>query len=284
MVDAEEHAPEAPLPYPVDELPEDGIYSVSIPSSTQPGIHHVEVSAASSEEPFTSFRREAATWFKVWSDVATFTGDFTSGTEDTDGDGNLDVLWIEVGVESTDTGLFLATGKLTDLSGEPVATASTAFSLQGPGQTVFYLYFAGSEIYAAHRDGPFVLSELEIFDGSAGFVTADYLTTAHTTTLVHWTDFARGEGVVLYMRGDSNADGEVDISDGITILEFLFTGELSVDCRDAGDANGDEALNISDALYIFQYLFLGGDPMPAPFPLCGTGEKLGCEVYPPCAP
>lgn len=264
-----------------DQTAGDGIYSATIPGSSQPGIHQLEVSAVSPEAVFESFRREVTTWFQVTSDVATFTGDFDSGAQDTDRDGVLDSIWVNGSLEATEGGIFLVRGKLTDSVGNPVADTGVVFSLEGPATTGFRLFFDGADIHEARRDGPFVLAEVEILDGSAGFVRADYLTDAHTTSMMSWVEFGIAESEE-YLRGDANTDGDIDISDGITMLAHLFLGSVDLECRDAANANNDGVVDISDASYLFMYLFLGGEPLPPPFPGCGSAEKLGCERYDAC--
>ena len=75
-----------------------------------------------------------------------------------------------------------------------------------------------------------------------------------------------------YLRGDANASGGVGISDAITILGYLFLGELEpFACLPAADSNGSGRFDIGDAVFLLSYLFLGGSPPPAPFPDCGPG-------------
>ena len=91
-----------------------------------------------------------------------------------------------------------------------------------------------------------------------------------------------------FMRGDSNADGQVDLSDSIGILGFLFLAQGGISCMDAGDANDDGVVDISDALTILFNLFNGTVDIPAPGKeTCGvdpTGDALNCRAYPPCEP
>lgn len=65
------------------------------------------------------------------------------------------------------------------------------------------------------------------------------------------------------MRGDANADGQVDISDAVRILLFLFAGlALEGDCAESvADANADGAVDSSDAIFLLAWLFREG---PAP--------------------
>ncbi len=82
----------------------------------------------------------------------------------------------------------------------------------------------------------------------------------------------RYEGVVEavpgFIRGDSNADGVLDISDAVFTLLYLFTDRVQMACEDAADANDDGRLNVADPLYLLPHLFRGGpapaDPLAAP--------------------
>ncbi len=87
--------------------------------------------------------------------------------------------------------------------------------------------------------------------------------------------------ILTFVRGDSNGDGAVDLSDAQTTLSFLFLGSESVSCFDAADANDDGGLNISDPVATLQYLFLGGPELPPPFPEIGTDptdDAMGCST------
>jgi hypothetical protein len=96
------------------------------------------------------------------------------------------------------------------------------------------------------------------------------------------------DGGPIFRRGDSNADGGVNIADAIYTLQRLFAGGDPILCLEAADANDDDSVNIADAVYVLQRLFAGGDPIPPPGPdACGPDETLGegktdlgCEGYP----
>ena len=88
-----------------------------------------------------------------------------------------------------------------------------------------------------------------------------------------------------FARGDVNADGEIDISDAIYTLGYLFAGAREPDCLKAADSNDDGGVDLADAITILQYLFAGGAVFPPPFPLCGTDpteDPLECLDFPPC--
>ena len=88
-----------------------------------------------------------------------------------------------------------------------------------------------------------------------------------------------------FLRGDSNIDGTVDISDGINTLGYLFTGTGEVTCQDAADANDDGEVDISDAIFTLGFLFLGNPAtIQTPYPDSGSDtspDQMGCDSYSP---
>ncbi len=104
------------------------------------------------------------------------------------------------------------------------------------------------------------------------------------TTTAEFETFAS----MLFLRGDPNADGVVDISDAIYILSYLFAGKDAPSCMDAADANNDESVDLSDAINVLSYLFAGGEALPDPFQSCGLDDEsaavgansLSCYFYP----
>lgn len=84
----------------------------------------------------------------------------------------------------------------------------------------------------------------------------------------------------LFIRGDYNADGGLDIADPIGLLGHLFGMEPLASCADAGDANDDGTIDIADAVAILDRLFNQGGSLPAPFPNLGadrTADNLLCN-------
>ncbi len=90
-----------------------------------------------------------------------------------------------------------------------------------------------------------------------------------------------------FKRGDADAVGSINITDGIFLLQSLFGGAQQPACRDSADANDDGSLNITDAVYVFSFLFVGGALLP-PDPgttTCGvdtTDDALDCVDYDNC--
>jgi|RhiMethySRZTD1v2_1073278.scaffolds.fasta_scaffold78449_4 hypothetical protein len=72
----------------------------------------------------------------------------------------------------------------------------------------------------------------------------------------------------LFVRGDTNNDGKVNIADCVFLLNYLFTGGSKTACYEVGDVNDDKGQDISDAVYLLVFLFQGGATPPAPFPSC----------------
>lgn len=89
----------------------------------------------------------------------------------------------------------------------------------------------------------------------------------------------------LFRRGDTNEDGEQDISDAVTIFAFLFLGGVEISCDDAADTNDDGEVDVSDGIFLLGFLFLGDDPPNSPFEECGsdpTDDGLLCETFTAC--
>ena len=83
----------------------------------------------------------------------------------------------------------------------------------------------------------------------------------------------------MFIRGDADLDGSVDIVDPLVILNSLFAGVASP-CADSDDANDDGGVNISDVIYILEFLFGRGQSPRPPFPDPGidtTDDDLACE-------
>ncbi len=63
----------------------------------------------------------------------------------------------------------------------------------------------------------------------------------------------------VYICGDAGGDGQVNISDAVYIINYIFIpGSPEPDPLDAAEVNCDGNVNISDAVYIINYIFVGG--------------------------
>ena len=153
-----------------------------------------------------------------------------------------------------------------------------------------------------------------VFQGNAE-VLDHVLTSGSLEALVRGREFGRGnadappdyeaspetplaasdhDGLVVYIepsaagprfvRADANADGTVNLADGIFILNFLFGGDATPPCMEAANANGDGTVNLADGIFVLNFLF-GGDagPPPPPHPDCAAAPTpLGCDSFPGC--
>lgn len=89
---------------------------------------------------------------------------------------------------------------------------------------------------------------------------------------------------VLFKRGDANADGEVNLSDPVALLGFLFLGADGAPCFDAADGDDSGDLSLTDAIYVLLWLFMGGAEPPAPGPQeCGVDSTPAEAPFPDCA-
>lgn len=88
----------------------------------------------------------------------------------------------------------------------------------------------------------------------------------------------------MFLRGDTNQDGAVDIADPVELLGQLFAG-ISTTCVEASDANDDGTRDVADAVYLLSALFAGGTVPPTPYLICGmdpTVDLLSCSFHSAC--
>ncbi len=82
----------------------------------------------------------------------------------------------------------------------------------------------------------------------------------------------------LFLRGDANRDGKLDVADAIKILSYLFSSD-TLKCLDAADVNDDGKIDIADAIRLLTTLFGGGAALPPPYASPGvdaTADTLNC--------
>ncbi len=82
-----------------------------------------------------------------------------------------------------------------------------------------------------------------------------------------------------FVRGDVEENGQLNITDAIAVLVYLFSGGATPRCLDAADVNDSGDLNITDAISLLGYLFSAGREPAAPFPEPGrdpTADGLRC--------
>ena len=67
-----------------------------------------------------------------------------------------------------------------------------------------------------------------------------------------------GFEVSVYLCGDANIDGLVNVSDAVYIINYVFSGGPAPRPYNSGDPNCDGNANVSDAVYLINYVFAGG--------------------------
>jgi hypothetical protein len=85
---------------------------------------------------------------------------------------------------------------------------------------------------------------------------------------------------LAFLRGDVEVNGEINITDAISILGFLFIGGDEPACLDAADVNDDAEVNITDGIALLGFLFLSGEAPAPPFPDPGydtSADGTSCE-------
>lgn len=84
----------------------------------------------------------------------------------------------------------------------------------------------------------------------------------------------------FFRRGDTDGNGEVNITDCIAALKYLFGGAEPPSCHDAADATDDGVVDISDPVFVLAFLFQSGQFPPAPYPY--PGMDATDDELPPC--
>lgn len=62
-----------------------------------------------------------------------------------------------------------------------------------------------------------------------------------------------------YTCGDANSDDDVNVSDAVYIINYVFIGGTAPDPMASAEVNCDGSVNVSDAVYIINYVFIGGN-------------------------
>lgn len=96
---------------------------------------------------------------------------------------------------------------------------------------------------------------------------------SYTLNQGYWQDFAGGSSSCCTGNtGNVNDDagGNVDLSDLIYLVNYLFLGGPAPACPASANTNGDVGCNVdlSDLIYLVNFLFLGGPAPAACLPGC----------------
>ena len=81
-----------------------------------------------------------------------------------------------------------------------------------------------------------------------------------------------------FRRGFINNDARSDLSDAISIFNYLFRGFAPPECTAGADVNADNRLDISDGIFMLNFLFGNGPPPYSPYGECGidANNTLDC--------
>ncbi len=92
----------------------------------------------------------------------------------------------------------------------------------------------------------------------------------------------------VFVRGDANYDGLIDIADSVAIISSLFLSgvhQFELPCEDAADVNDDARVDLADSIYELNYLFKSGAAPLYPFPDADTDpteDELDCVAGRAC--
>ncbi|MBN1422438.1 MAG: hypothetical protein JXP34_26920 [Planctomycetes bacterium] len=104
--------------------------------------------------------------------------------------------------------------------------------------------------------GPYCLRNEFTYRGRAVYVTIYPRTVAGRISI-------RGDnpGTLDFLRGDANADEQIDVGDGIFLANYLYAGGPTPLCADSADANDDGQLDAADPIAILMFVFGQGGPL-----------------------
>ena len=91
------------------------------------------------------------------------------------------------------------------------------------------------------------------------------------------------QGPPEFIRGDTNGDGQLSITDALVLFSEIFGSTPTSLCPRSGDVNADDLRDISDVITLLEALLGQGAPIPAPFPDCGTAPaSIPCTSLSNC--
>lgn len=99
----------------------------------------------------------------------------------------------------------------------------------------------------------------------------------------------QGASPPVFTRGDLDADGTVQLPDGLFLLGYQFLSGPTPTCLDAADVDDNGVVDgLVDALFLLNFVFAGGAMPPFPGPTdCGIdpdgdGDDIACASAPAC--
>jgi hypothetical protein len=83
-----------------------------------------------------------------------------------------------------------------------------------------------------------------------------------------------------FIRGDTNGDTVIGITDPIMLLSYLYLDGPAPACLGRADANGDGSADLADAIFSLEFQLLAGPPPPSPFPTAAYEHIDDCPDSP----
>lgn len=171
-----------------------------------------------------------------------------------------------------------------------------SFDVTAPFDTLRYVYLWASYGWPGQSPDPDLCAEYgitctnerslaladfaEIHDG-CGSAILQHAFLPTMTALDHWHFGQAGykllENILSYvcsgyLLGDANGDGNINVSDVVYLINYLFIGGPAPDPIARGDVNRDNFVNVTDVVYLINYLFIGG-PSPCEGKLLSSSES-----------
>ncbi|MCH2367737.1 MAG: hypothetical protein MK554_11060, partial [Planctomycetes bacterium] len=83
----------------------------------------------------------------------------------------------------------------------------------------------------------------------------------------------------LFLRGDLDGNGTIDVLDARSIFTLVETGGR-IECMESADVDGNGIIDREDGVRLMNFIMSGQNPPIAPWPDCGPkpqpGGSLGC--------
>lgn len=193
-------------------------------------------------------------------------------------------------------------GVATINNGLPPDFIATQFSSSACSVSIVYSLTGTGPALAAGNDLEIAVIQYEVVVGLASGTIADLtLCTASTPpievivvnngnsfvpdTIAGSIEVGGTLSTIEFIRGDTNGDGTVSVTDAIVLLGNLFGIVPDGDCPRSGDVNLTGDRDLSDAIVLLDSIVGGGPPVPPPYPNCGVSavtSLLPCQPSTAC--
>lgn len=142
-----------------------------------------------------------------------------------------------------------------DLTSRKASDHIIASQTQNDGSIRLISYSPGIHSFKGNS-GPLVTFNVTAdanFKGPVSFCLRNTLFTMTTGAEIPFDD----EECMVFLKGDVNTDGIVDIVDATTLINYLLYGHVDGFCYFAADVSEDEVVDIIDATTLINFLLYG---------------------------